>query len=95
MLTGKMAGRIVEIEARLESQPTFVTIRKMVKIRQMDPAWSLRRHVEQNPLAWTVRVNGFVLDARMLKREIQEEALRKELIPYIPERPRPFKDDVE
>jgi hypothetical protein len=70
-------------------------IRTMLKIRGMDPAWSLRRHVEHNPLAWMVRLDGFVLDARFLKREIQEELHRKGVIPYIPERPRPLKDDVE
>jgi hypothetical protein len=33
--------------------------------------------------------NGFILDARRLKREVQEEALRKGLIPYLPgEKPR-------
>ncbi len=34
-------------------------------------------------------------DAWILKREVQEEALRKGLIPYIPERPQPVKDDDE
>ncbi len=32
-----------------------------------------------------IQVNGFTLDARYLNREIQEEAFRKGLIPYIPE----------
>jgi len=40
-------------------------------------------------------VNGFLVDARFLKREIQEEALRKGLIPYIPERPQRLKDDED
>jgi hypothetical protein len=26
-------------------------------------------------MAWTIQVNGFLVDARFLKREIQEEAL--------------------
>jgi hypothetical protein len=36
-----------------------------------------------------------LVDARFLKREIQEEALRKGLIPYIPERPQPVKGDED
>ena len=52
----------------------------------MDPEWSLRIRVDQNPMVWMIQVNGFMVDARSLKREIQEEALRKGLIPYIPER---------
>ena len=35
-------------------------------------------------MAWMIQINGFLVDARILKREFQEEALRKGLIPYIP-----------
>lgn len=76
-------------------QGKAMLIRKMFKIRPMDPAWSLRSRIEQNPMAWMIQVNGFLVDARFLKREIQEEALRKGLIPYIPERPRPSTDDED
>jgi hypothetical protein len=31
----------------------------------------------ENPMAWMIEVNGFIVDARYLKREFQEEALRK------------------
>ena len=58
----------------------------MFKIGTMDPAWSLPSRIGQNPMAWMIQVNGFLVDARHLQREIQEEALRKGLIPYIPER---------
>jgi Domain of unknown function (DUF6398) len=76
-------------------QGKAMLIRNMLKIRRMDPAWSLRRHIERNSMAWIVRVNGFILDARMLKREIQEELHRQGVIPYIHERPRHVKDDME
>lgn len=52
----------------------------------MDPEWSLRIRVDLNPMVWMIQVNGFMVDARSLKREIQEKALGKGLIPYIPER---------
>jgi Domain of unknown function (DUF6398) len=68
-------------------QGKSMLIRKMFKIRPMDPAWSLRRLIDRNPKSWMIEVNGFLIDARILKREFQEEALRKGLIPYIPERP--------
>jgi hypothetical protein len=76
-------------------QGKSMLIRKMFKIRPMDPAWSLRSRIEQNPMAWMIQVNGFLVDARFLKRKIQEEALRKGLIPYIPERPQPMTDDED
>jgi hypothetical protein len=76
-------------------QGKSMLIRKMLKIRPMDPAWSLRSRIEQNPMAWMIQFNGFLVDARLLKREFQEEALRKGLIPSIPERPQPLKEDDE
>jgi hypothetical protein len=59
-------------------------IRELLKIRQFDFHWMLRQHIEESPMAWMIEVNGFVLDARRLKREVQEEAFQKGLIPYVP-----------
>ncbi len=59
-------------------------IRDLLKIRQFDFHWMLRQMVEESPMAWMISVNGFLVDARRLKREIQEEAYRKGLIPYVP-----------
>ncbi len=44
-------------------------------------------------MAWMIQVNGFLVDARFLKREMHEEAVRKGLIPYIPDRPRSSQDE--
>lgn len=76
-------------------QGKSMLIRRTLKIRPMDPAWSLRSRVERNPTAWMIQVNGFLVDARFVRREIQEEALRKGLIPYLPERPQPLKEADE
>lgn len=76
-------------------QGKSMLIRKLLKIRRMDPEWSLRSRIDENPLVWMIEINGFVIDARYLKREVQEEALRKGLIPYIPERPQRISDDEE
>ena len=40
--------------------------------------------MDENVMAWTTMVNGFIVDARSLPREIQEIAYQKGLIPYIP-----------
>jgi hypothetical protein len=60
-------------------------IRKLLKIQPFDPEWTLPSLMDRNPLAWMIQVNGLMVDARHVPREIQEEAFRKGLIPYIPE----------
>jgi hypothetical protein len=71
-------------------------IRDLLKIRQFDFHWMLRRRVEESPMAWMISVNGFMLDARRLRPEIQEEAFQKGLIPYLPgKRPGVEKDTDE
>ena len=49
------------------------------------PEWTLSSLMAQSPLAWLIEVNGIPVDARMMPREIQEEAYRLGLIPYLPE----------
>lgn len=51
---------------------------------QMDPDWCLPSMLEQNPLVWIVEVNGLPVDVRMMPSEVQEEAYRLGLIPYMP-----------
>jgi hypothetical protein len=60
-------------------------VRKHLNTFPMHPDWCPASKLEKNPLAWIVEVNGIPIDARYLPREIQEEAYRKGLIPYVPE----------
>jgi hypothetical protein len=62
-------------------------IRKLFGMDPFDPNWTLPSLMDQNPMAWMIQVNGFVVDARHAPPEIQAEAYRKGLIPYIPEQP--------
>ena len=59
-------------------------IRDTFGMLQMDPRWCLPSQLDNNPLAWMIQVNGLIVDARRVPREIQEEAYRLKLIPYIP-----------
>src|SRR5207302_649767 len=60
-------------------------IRDLLDMYQMDPNWTLPSMVDKNPLIWMLEVNGLIMDVRHAPREIQEEAFRKGLIPYIPD----------
>ena len=62
----------------------LAAIRKMLRIYQLDPNWTLPSHLENNPLVWMVEVNGLPVDIRMAPREMQAVAFNKGLIPYIP-----------
>ena len=59
-------------------------IRDLLDMYQFDPAWTLPSMVDKNPLIWMLDVNGLIIDVRHAPREIQEEAFRRGLIPYIP-----------
>ena len=50
----------------------------------MDPNWTLPSRIDSNPMAWYISVDGFIIDARHARRDIQEAAFAKGLIPYIP-----------
>jgi len=60
------------------------TIRDEFDLMPFDPDWCLPALLEDNPLVWMLKVNGFVMDIRTAPREVQEEAYRLGLIPFIP-----------
>lgn len=62
----------------------LATIRKMLRISQLDTEWTLPSRMDDNPLIWVLEVNGFAMDIRLAPRHLQEIAFNKGLIPYIP-----------
>ncbi len=59
-------------------------IMDLLNIGVLDPTWTLPSRMDHNPMAWMISLNGFIIDARYASREIQEEAFRRGLIPYLP-----------
>jgi hypothetical protein len=63
-------------------------VRDALGMMQMDPNWYRPSKMDENIMAWMViwmvMVDGFIVDARSLPREIQAMAYEKGLIPYIP-----------
>jgi hypothetical protein len=57
---------------------------QLLKIGLFDPRWTLPSKLDKNPVAWLIQVNGFIVHARSMPVEIQEEAFRRGLIPYLP-----------
>jgi hypothetical protein len=81
--------RSTDIDHYLGTSPSsgaakLAAIRKMLKIYQLDPNWTLPSRMDDNPLVWMLEVNGLMVDVRHAPREVQEIAFNKGLIPYIP-----------
>jgi hypothetical protein len=81
--------RSTDIDHYLGTSPSsgaakLAEIRKMFKMYQLDPNWTLPSRLEDNPMVWMLQVNGFMVDVRHAPREVQEIAFNKGLIPYIP-----------
>jgi hypothetical protein len=81
--------RSTDIDHYLGTSPSsgaakLAEIRKMLKMYQLDPNWTLPSRLEDNPMVWMLQVNGFMVDVRHAQREVQEIAFKKGLIPYIP-----------
>jgi hypothetical protein len=81
--------RSTDIDHFLGTSPSsgaakLAAIRKMFKMHQLDPNWTLPSMLDNNPLVWMLQVNGFMMDVRHAPREVQEIAFNKGLIPYIP-----------
>lgn len=64
---------------------TFRKIRETLDLVRMDPEWTRPGKLIDNPLAWMVSVNGMPTDVRRAPQEVQEEAFRCGLIPFVPE----------
>jgi hypothetical protein len=55
-----------------------------LRIDLMDPEFGRRDIVDRNPMAWLLQVDGVLVDARALPPDLQMEAWRRGLIPYVP-----------
>lgn len=59
-------------------------IRKLVRLSSLDAQWLLPELIEDNPVLWTFSLNGFIVDAKNLPPEIQQETAKRGLVPYMP-----------
>jgi hypothetical protein len=55
-----------------------------LRARRMDPQWTLRSLIDRNPLMWMAEINGFLVDLRIMPRDLQVIAYDKGMIPYVP-----------
>jgi hypothetical protein len=56
-------------------------INRTLEIGIFEPDLTRVAMLEQHPVAWLVEVDGFIVDARTLPAELQDEARRRGLVP--------------
>ena len=59
-------------------------INKLLDLSYFNVEFLLQENIDGNPGIWYLSINGIIVDARKMPREIQEEAYDMGLIPYIP-----------
>lgn len=59
-------------------------IRDLLKMYPFDHHWCLPSRHTSSPMVWYIMVNGYIVDARQMPREVQVIAFEKGLIPYVP-----------
>ncbi len=64
-------------------------IREGLDLVPFDPDFTVASRLKDNPLIWMMKVNGLIVDARMMPREFQESAYEAGLIPFIPTKMEP------
>lgn len=59
-------------------------IRDLIGLDHFDAEFMRRDLVAESPLVWMIRLDDLIVDARQLPPELQVEAHRRGLIPYVP-----------
>jgi hypothetical protein len=60
-------------------------IQDLLNMYPFATSWTIPSMVDKNPLIWMLEIDGLIMNVRHAPREVQEEAFRRGLIPYIPE----------
>lgn len=59
-------------------------VRDGLEMVPLDPDWCISVEPEENPMVWMVDIGGLMMDIRYAPRQMQEEAYRMGLIPFVP-----------
>ncbi len=66
-----------------------------LKIRFLDPKWTVVSVLEMNPMIWMLKVGGVIVDILNMPREVQEIASKKGLIPRVPADSEESQEDID
>jgi hypothetical protein len=75
----QLAHHVGVVKTTMANKAALIT--KTLNLGVFEPDLTRLAMLEQHPLTWMVMVNGFIVDARTLPPEIQDEARRRGVIP--------------
>jgi hypothetical protein len=75
----QLAHHVGVVKTTMANKAALIT--KTLNLGVFEPDLTRLVMLEQHPLTWMVMVNGFIVDARTLPPEIQDEARRRGVIP--------------
>lgn len=82
MRTDRMADLLGVKQATMANKGRLIM--DTLNIGLMDPEFSRRAIVDQNPMTWLLEIDGLLVDARRVPEAVQVDAWRRGLIPYVP-----------
>ncbi len=75
----QLAQRVGVVKTTMANKAALIV--KALNIGIFEPDLTRVAMLEQHPLTWMVMINGFIIDARTLPPEIQDDARRRGVIP--------------
>jgi Domain of unknown function (DUF6398) len=75
----QLAHHVGVVKTTMANKAALIT--KTLNLGIFEPDLTRLAMLEQHPLTWMVMVNGFIVNARTLPPEIQDEARRRGVIP--------------
>jgi hypothetical protein len=75
----ELAEHIGVVKSTMANKAALIA--KALDVGMFEPDLTRVAMLERHPMAWIVQVNGFLVDARTLPEELQDEARRRGLIP--------------
>ncbi len=79
LTTEQLAAEIGVVKSTMANKAALIG--KLLDLQIYEPDLTREAMIAEHPMAWMVEVDGFLVDARMLPEELQNEARRLGLIP--------------
>ena len=79
MTADELAAALGVVKTTMANKAALIN--KALGLSVFEPDLTRVAMLEQHPLAWLVELDGFIVDARSLPPELQDEARRRGLIP--------------